>query len=321
MYLNTADMTPTQHFLVAGGTGRQGGAVVSALLSDPASPIEPARIHVITRSITGPTAVKLSAKGISLVEGSLGQPGLIFDTLQKQDIDLHRVSIFLAQAHGPTELSDAKLFIDAASTAGIEYFVYSSVDRGGKEASDKDPSYCKTFSDKYHIEKHLIATAEASRRSQAPNTGFDYTILRPTWFAENAIWGFPGQLCMTGWRENMNGKRMQVVTAEDLGRWAAEALLRPDRTGIRNTAISIASDYLSFDDVNTIFREETGQPVAVTYGLLARLMIWLVTDLRTMFGFVNERDYGADLEWLSKYVKPTTMREFVRETVGAKKFS
>ncbi|KFY14395.1 hypothetical protein V491_06057 [Pseudogymnoascus sp. VKM F-3775] len=112
----------------------------------------------------------------------------------------------------------------------------------------------------------------------------------------------------------MGGKRMQVTTTKDIGRWATEALLRPDASGIRNSALSIASDYLSFDELDAIFRKETGKPVGITYGWLARLMIWMVEDLRTMFGWINERDYGANLEELAKTVKPTTFREWVKET-------
>lgn len=120
---------------------------------------------------------------------------------------------------------------------------------------------------------------------------------------------------MTGWREIMEGKRMQVVVTKDIGRWAAEALLRPDGAGLRNTAVSIASDELTFEEVDRISREETGQPVGVTYGWLARWIIWAITDLRTMFAFINERDYGADLEWLAKTVEPTTFRQWINETV------
>ena len=121
---------------------------------------------------------------------------------------------------------------------------------------------------------------------------------------------------MTGWRENMKGKKMQVVTTKDIGRWGVEALLRPDLSGIRNTAISIASDELSFKDIDNIFKEETGQPVGVMNGLAARFMIWSITDLRTMFDFIGGRDYGADLNKLSKTVKPTTFRTWVRESVN-----
>ena len=143
----------------------------------------------------------------------------------------------------------------------------------------------------------------------------DFTILRPVWFADNAAWGFPGRLCMTGWRENMRGKRMQVVTTKDIGRWAVEALLRPDRADLRNKAISIASDELTFQEADEIFRQEAGMHVGVTYGWLARLIIWAVTDLRTMFAFIDERDYGADLKELARTVEPTTFRQWVRESI------
>ncbi|KAL6850830.1 hypothetical protein ACO1O0_007956 [Amphichorda felina] len=303
-------MSSPTSFLIAGGTGRQGGAVVNALLADKSTSIQPKDVYVLTRNTGGAAAAALTKRGVKLVSGELGQPDAIFKQLAGQGVDLTKTGAFLAQAHGPTELGDAKGFIDAAVSNKLSYFAYSSVDRGGKELSDRDASYCKTFSDKFQIEKHLEAASAGGKH-------INYTILRPTWFADNALWGFPGKLCMAGWRENMKGKRMQVVTTKDIGRWAAEALLRPDASGIRNTAVSIASDYLSFQEIDEIFRKETGSPVGVTYGWLARLMIWLVEDLRTMFGWINERDYGADLEELAKTVKPTTFREWVKESVKA----
>lgn len=303
-------MSSHTSFLIAGGTGRQGGAVVNALLADKSTSIQPQDIYVLTRNTAGAAATALATRGVKVVHGELGQPDTIFEQLASQGVNLGKTAAFLAQAHGPTELSDAKCFIDAAIANGLSYFVYSSVDRGGRELSDRDASYCKTFSDKFQIEKHLEAASAGGKH-------INFTILRPTWFADNALWGFPGKLCMAGWRENMRGKRMQVTTIKDIGRWAVEALLRPDTSGIRNSAISIASDYLSFQEIDAIFRKETGSPVGVTYGWLARLMIWLVEDLRTMFAWINERDYGADLEELAKTVKPTTFREWVKESQKA----
>ena len=304
-------MTAPTFFLIAGGTGRQGGAVVNALLADKASPVRPEDIHVLTRDVASESALRLAKRGVKLVQGELGKPNAIFQQLQSGGLRLESTGVFLAQAHGPTELGDARGFVDASVSFGIPYFVYSSVDRGGKVQSDRDASYCKTFSDKFKIEKHLETTVSNAKHAMA------YTILRPTWFADNALWGFPGRLCMTGWRENMKGKRMQVVVSEDLGRWAVEALLRPDDSRIRNAALSVASDCLSFREVDAIFKEETGSPVGVTYGWLARWMIWMVEDLRTMFGWINERDYGADLGELSKTVEPTSFREWVQKQAKA----
>lgn len=298
---------PPKHFLVAGATGRQGGAVVSALLSLPDLNIEPKNVWAITRDAAGASAQALVSRwpGINIVAGDLNNPHVLFEQLGSHI--LPQTAVFLAQAHSPTEVSDAKGFIDAASSHGAAYFVYSSVDRGGRELSDSDPSYCKTFSDKFIIEQHLKAVAN----QQGGGKAMGYTIIRPVWFADNAHWGFPGKLCMAGWRVWMRGKRMQVVTARDIGRWSAEALVRPDRTGIRNEALSVASDELSFEDVDLIFKKKTGKGVPVTFGWLASFIIWLTTDLNTMFRFINERAYGADLPWLKERLEPTTFAQWV----------
>jgi uncharacterized protein YbjT (DUF2867 family) len=296
-------MPPPKQFLIAGATGRQGGAVIDALLSGPDFDLLPARLWAITRDASGSSASRLTAKwsGINIAVGNLNNPTALFQQLDQET--LRETAVFLAQSHGPTEVSDAKAFIDAAILHGISYFVYSSVDRGGRELSDSDPSYCKTFSDKFYIEKYL--------KERAHTSGLNFTIIRPTWFVDNAHWGFPGRLCMTGWRDWMGGKRMQVVTTKDIGRWAAEALVRPDRTGIQNQALSVASDELSFDDVNALFVKKTGKGVPVAFSWLAYFMIWMVKDLNTMFSFINERDYGADLAWLKERMEPMTFAEWI----------
>lgn len=280
-------MSPPKHFLIAGATGRQGGAVVNALLSTSEFGIEAKNLWAITRNVAGAGAQQLlsTSPGINIVAGDLNTPQVLFDQLGEHI--LPDTAVFIAQTHEPTEVSDAKGFIDAASKYGVPYFVYSSVDRGGRKLSDADPSYCKTFSDKFIIEQHL--------KNVTAGKAMDYTIIRPTWFADNACWGFPGKLCMAGWKVWMRGKRIQVMTTIDIGKWAAEALFRPDRTGIHNEALSVASDELSFDEVDEIFKKNTGKGVPVMMGWLSSLMIWLIKDLHTMFNFINERDYGADL--------------------------
>jgi uncharacterized protein YbjT (DUF2867 family) len=277
---------------------------VHALLSDPSLNISAIHVYAITRSPSSPSAQRLLSRwpGINIVSGDLNNPNALFAQLEPPIWP--ETAVFLAQAHGPTEVTDAKGFIDAAASHGVRYFVYSSVDRGGREVSDEDPSYCKTFSDKFLIELHL-------KDMCAKTKGMDYTILRPTWFADNAHWGFPGKLCMTGWKVWMCGKKMQVVTARDLGRWAVEGLVRPDRTGIRNAALSVASDEVSFEDVDEIFRRKTGKGVPVIFGWVASFMIWAVRDLNTMFSFIGERAYGADLGWLRERLEPMSFEEWV----------
>ena len=288
------------HFLIAGATGRQGSSVVGALLAHPTIKVEPSQIYALTRDVSGSSAQGLATKhaGINIITGDLASPAAIF-----AQIDAQNTGVYLAQAHGPTELTEAKAFIDEAAAQKVPYFVYSSVDRGGREISDKDPSYCKAFSDKFYIEQHLRAS------------GLEYTILRPTWFADNAHWGFPGKLCMAGWRDHMGGKKLQVTVAKDIGRWAAEGLLQPDKREIRNQAVSIASDELTFGQIDEIFKRHTGAGVPVANWLLVKFVIWSTKDLTTMFDFIKEREYGADMKWLRSQLRPTSFQEFVESEV------
>src|ERR1700712_2330568 len=101
-----------QHFLIAGATGRQGGAVVTALLSHPDIKVNHQNVWVITRDAAGASARNLVSKwpGVNVVSGDLNNPRALFKQLDS-DI-LPQTAVFLAQAHGPTELSDAKGFID-----------------------------------------------------------------------------------------------------------------------------------------------------------------------------------------------------------------
>lgn len=148
-------MSEIKAFIVLGATGRQGGAVVDALLTDAEIKILPTQVYAITRQPAGTAADRLRERfrGINIIVGDWGNPNAIFEQLIPET--LSQSGVFPAQAHGPTELPDGKAFIDAAVAYGIPYFVYSSVDRGGRELSDADPSYCKTFSDKFYIERHL----------------------------------------------------------------------------------------------------------------------------------------------------------------------
>jgi hypothetical protein len=109
----------------------------------------------------------------------------------------------------------------------------------------------------------------------------------------------------------MKGKRMQIVTTTDTGRWAVEGLVRPDNTGIRNEALSVASEELSFQEIDLILKRRTGKGAPVTFEWFPVLMIWLVKDLNTMFRFIGERPYGADLPWLKERLQPATVAQWV----------
>jgi NmrA-like family protein len=74
-----------------------------------------------------------------------------------------------------TEEAQGKSLVDEAIANGVEYFVYSSVDRGGDAKSWDTPTDIPHFVSKHHIELHL--------REKAGDKMM-WSILRPTVFMD-----------------------------------------------------------------------------------------------------------------------------------------
>jgi uncharacterized protein YbjT (DUF2867 family) len=73
-------MSSPTHFLIGGGTGRQGGAVINALLSHPDIDIKAENVWAISRNASGPSAQLLKSKwpGINIIVGDLNNPDALF---------------------------------------------------------------------------------------------------------------------------------------------------------------------------------------------------------------------------------------------------
>lgn len=82
-YRHLTTMPQPKHFLIAGATGRQGGAVVNSLLSNPEFGLEAKNIWAITRDVSGAGAQRLLSTwpGINIVTGDLNSPQVLFDQL------------------------------------------------------------------------------------------------------------------------------------------------------------------------------------------------------------------------------------------------
>lgn len=193
--------------LVAGATGKQGGALIRALLSTKQNHT----IYGLTRSPTSPSALKLKSSGINLITGNMDKPSAIFAQLPR-NID----AVFSVQVPGGssqthhTEEAQGKAFFDAAKDAGVKHFVYSSVARNGQQETE-----VPHFASKHRIEQHIIAKAQGS--------GTGWTILQPVVFMENLVPGIQSRLFFTG-MEAYVGKEKGVawVTTKDIGVVAAQ---------------------------------------------------------------------------------------------------
>jgi len=130
----------TRNILVTGSTGKQGGAVVKALLAKP--PPYDFQILALTRKTTSSAAQALATNAkVTLVEGDLSDAASIFTKTGGVGSVYAVFCVTLPSMKKNTENEETKQgnsLIDAAIANDVKHFVYSSVDRGGPSQSEVD---------------------------------------------------------------------------------------------------------------------------------------------------------------------------------------
>ncbi|KAF2870620.1 nucleoside-diphosphate-sugar epimerase family protein [Massariosphaeria phaeospora] len=282
--------TPLRNLLITGATGKQGGALLEALTSRPAG--SPFHIYALTRDKTSSSAQRLAAKpNVSLVQGDLDNCPAIFEQIPKP------WGVFSVQLPLPnvrTEEARGKALADAAAGAGVQFFVYTSVERGGVKRSDEDPTYIAHFKSKFNIEKHIQHTAESAGGTM------QWSIIRPVAFYDNLSADFLGKAFGTMWKQ-VGSRPVQYVSSIDIGKVAALAFENP--SSYTGRAISLAGDELNHEQAKMIFTEKTGKDMPETYGIVgSAIKVVLREQLGDMFRWFGEEGngFGADIQSLRK---------------------
>ncbi|EXJ95693.1 hypothetical protein A1O1_00816 [Capronia coronata CBS 617.96] len=291
--------------LITGATGKQGGAVVNALVAAKAD----FQILALTRDTQSPSAQRLAQKSpkIKLVTGNLDLPDEIFSNAKEATSapvwGVFSVQIAIGGKAKLTEEEQGKALIDAALANNVEHFVYSSVDRGDSQVSNTNPTNIPHFISKHNIEQHLFKTTrerqhQAGQQQQQQqnnkHTLMRYTVLRPVAFLDNLIPGFFGKVFSTSYQIALREKPLQLIAASDIGVVGAQAFLRPDE--FSGKSISLAGDELTFQQFREIFEERTGQTLPTTYGFVARMIMWMSKEFGSMFQWFYDEGFGADIE-------------------------
>lgn len=283
--------------LVTGATGKQGSAVVNALIARP--PPYPHEILALTRNVDSPAAQKLSSKSknITLLAGDLNHCPNIFTKAGGNGSVWGVFSMQLpamGQSGAPKDIEEQQGngLIDAALTAGVKHFVYTSVDRGGSN-SINDPTNVPHFISKHKIEKHLIDAVSDSNKN---THGMTYTILRPVAFYDNFTPDFMGKGFASMWAK-LGSVPLQLVGTRDIGIFAALAFsnLESDPKVYRNSAISLAGDELTQAQASEIFEKVYGKKMPNTFGFVGSLILYMAKEMGTMFQWFSDVGYKADI--------------------------
>lgn len=258
--------------LVTGATGTQGGAVLRELLDRGHD------VRAVTRNPEQPAARELAELGAEVLYGDLDDPESL-DPGLKGAHGVFSVQDFWEHGY-EREVRQGVELADRAREAGVEHFVYSSV---GSAYRETDIAH---FESKWEVEQHVR------------DVGFAYTILRPVFFMENWEQEPLRGMVLSGeivWPLSPE-TRLQQVSVEDLGHFAAEAFEDPEAWNGRE--LDLAGDELRMTEMAEIFSEVTGRDVEY------RQIDWedyreaAGDEFADMYRWFEDQGYEADIDEL-----------------------
>ncbi|KAK1655362.1 hypothetical protein BDP81DRAFT_466963 [Colletotrichum phormii] len=280
----------TPKILIVGATGQTGSATIAALASTP----NPPQLLALTRSPSSPKSQALlklftdhsSPPPITLIQGTPENPSPIFAS--HPDISaLYLVTV------PPGDEAQAIPLIDAAIAHNVPHIVFSSVDRGGDERSWTNPTPVPHFAAKHRVEVYL--------RDKTRGTATKWTILRPAGFMDNyrAEAGAMGSVMGGLWATMpAGGRKIQLVSARDIGLFAARALTEGPEGGWGGRALGLAGDEIGFEEAEEVFERVVGQRMPRTWGVVGRSVRWAFEDAGRSMEWFEGEGYKADVEML-----------------------
>lgn len=276
--------------LVAGATGRQGGAVVRHMLP------KGWRLRALTRNPKSYAARQLAEKGVELVEGDMDDPASL-ERAARGVYGVYSVQDFWTVG-ARREVQQGKNLADVAKKAGVEHLVYSSV--GGAERN----TGITHWETKWVVEKHV-------RSLNLP-----VTVLRPASFMETyhitevEIGLLKGKLA-----DPIRGdKPYQTIATDDIGAFAALAFERPkDFIGLD---LEIAGSELTNIDAAKVFSRVLNRPVKFQKLPLPIVRLVLGKEFYEMFHWFNSKGYQANIPELRRRypeVRLHSLEDWLRE--------
>ncbi|KAF7182643.1 hypothetical protein CNMCM7691_002304 [Aspergillus felis] len=296
--------------VVFGATGQQGGSVVETVLSDPQLSSQ-YHIRTLTRDPSKPAAQKLAQKGVEVLQGDLDDVA----TLERLFRGANAVFAVTETVHDEqTKARDyarGKALVDAASAAGVEFYIYSTL-----------PAIAKISNNRFKHGEHFDVKAEVEDyiRSLPIRSAF----VSPGSFMQN----FLGMMAPVPAGDGTYAVS-SVVTPEtrlpmldaaaDMGKFVAPMLLDPAK--YQGRVLHAATKLYSMNEIVKVMTDKSGKvvkynqlPVDVFKSFMPPLVADRVVDM--MLYIQDFGCWGPDTEKIlaasvaEAHGKPTTLEEF-----------
>jgi len=258
--------------LVSGATGQQGGSVARNLLERGFG------VRALTRDPDKPEAKELAGLGAEVVSGDLEDASSIERVLDGVHGVFSVQQFFEAGYEG--EVRQGVRLADAAKSAGVEHYVYSSVGSAHRETG------ILHFESKWEVEEHVRGS------------GVSYTVLRPVFFMQN--WEFMREPILGGTLpQPLDPDRpLQMLAVEDIGVFVAMAFENPDEWIGR--MVDLAGDEMAMLEIADTFARVTGRQVDYVQVPWEGFEEQMDEEATVMYRWFNDYGYEADIAALEK---------------------
>jgi uncharacterized protein YbjT (DUF2867 family) len=282
--MNTSDRI----IAVTGATGQQGGAVAQHLLADGW------KVRALTRNPDKPAAQALVAAGAELVPGDMDRPEELKAAFQGAYGVFSVQNFWLPEVGAEGEVRQGRNVADAAKSAGVEHFVYSSVGAAHRGMGQAH------FATKWEIEQYI------------QSLDLPYTIFRPVMFMDNYNWQRAGITngVFNGWGLRSD-KGVQLIAVEDIGAFVALAFKDPQ--SYLGRTIELAGDELIEPQIAEALAKVIGRPVQLQSRAAPEGQAPTPEQI-AMYQFFNGQGYDADIPSLRRiYPGLLTFEQFLRK--------
>ncbi|KAM0756149.1 NAD(P)-binding protein [Meredithblackwellia eburnea MCA 4105] len=316
MVLSTSAIAKTA--CIIGITGQQGGSVAKALISSS----KPYRLFGITRDTSKPNAVKWAQEGVEMREATVreGAEADVAKAFAGADIVFAVTNPNEYMNDPDRERKEGQVMVDAAKSAGVKLFVWSSI-IGIKDHSNGKYSHCPSFDNKAAVTKCLAAS------------GLPYRLVPCGSFKSNYLAG--GHILPFKKEDGTYVLRLPVPsnslmplldTPVDYGEYVREAI---ETEGLENGAQVVTGSLTSMQELVDGLSKASGKTVKYeevdkkTYReeVLGPHASFMAPFLLDMFGFFAEFGYYGDVDVAANQravnVTPRTWEEILATHEGA----
>jgi uncharacterized protein YbjT (DUF2867 family) len=254
--------------VVAGATGRQGGALARTLLD------RGHRVRALTRRPGSRAAADLRALGAGVYQADLDDGAAVQRAAEGAD------AFFLVatpyEAGVEAEVRQARTAAWAARDAGVKHLVYSSV------ASADQRTGIPHFDSKREVEVYI------------QGLGVPYTIVGPVFFMENLLGpGFVEGLRAGTLSMPLPASRpLQLVAVEDIAGFVCVVLERPGE--FQGKRIDLASDVLTGPEMAQALSRADGTVIGYAQASLETVRA-RSADLARMWEWFDQIGYSVDV--------------------------